>query len=445
MKILLLSILFLAATANAQSSFQLSKSGKNSFRFEINGNLVIVPVKINGLNLSFLLDTGVKETILFISKEDSIPLENVHQVRFSGIGIEDGVAGMLSTGNEMEIGGVLVDSAHTLYAIDAEELDISSHVGIPINGIVGSHFFQHHLIKIDYQKRKISLYDAFDYPDRLVRGYTRIPIEIERNRPYTQIAVQLKKQTPLAAKMLVDMGNSDGLLIFPFLVDSLEISKPFIYDYIGKGFSGVIYGYRNRIRGFDWAGFHIHEPIVSYPDSNAVHAAKLAKHRKGSVGNQVLQHFHVLFNYPLGEMYLKPNRKFGKPFSINMTGLDVRHDGLEWKKSRVRATLASRSEQADGQGITVFQDEAFRYEFSLKPVYIIGHVRKGSPGDLAGARPGDELLRIDGKRVQNMKLQQIIGRLHRRRGDLMKMLIRRGEEELQLKFKLVDPIPFDES
>lgn len=444
MKILLLFTIWILAplTTTAQRSFHLTDEHKNSFRFEINGNLVVVPVTVNGLELSFLLDTGVKETIMFVSKGDSIPLENVHKVTFSGIGIEKGVEGIMSTGNRVEVGEVLVDSLHVLYVIDAEELDISSHVGIPINGILGSHFFQNHLVKVDYQRRRISLFDPFDHPTRLFRRYQRIPIQIERSRPYTHVSVDLGYRTLPNAKMLVDMGNSDGLLIFPFLIDSLIISEPSIYEYIGKGFSGLIYGKRNRIAGFNWADFYIRQPIVSYPDSNAVHAALLAQKRKGSVGNQVLQHFHVFFNYPKGEMYLKPNRKFGKPFTLNLSGLDVRHGGLEWTQNRVRANIPARKDNPNQRGVTVFQEQNFRYKFSLKPVYIIGNVRKGSPGDLAGVRRGDELLRINGKRVQNMKLQQIVGRLQHREGDWMRILVRRGEQEMRFEFRLIDPIPF---
>ena len=185
MKILLLLIsIFNVFAALAQQGFRLLNDRKNSFRFEIDGNLVVVPVKINGLELDFLLDTGVKETIWFLSKGDSIPLENVHKVKFSGIGIEDGVEGIMSTGNTVEVGEIMVDSLHLLYVIDAEDLDISSHVGIPINGILGSHFFKDHLVKLNYQRRRISMYDAFDYSTRLFRGYKRIPIRSERSAVY---------------------------------------------------------------------------------------------------------------------------------------------------------------------------------------------------------------------------------------------------------------------
>jgi hypothetical protein len=435
----LLNLLFIHSYA--QRSFTLMNPKINSFKFEINGNLIIVPVKVNGVELSFLLDTGVKETILFASPQDSVPLENVSKVKFSGIGIEDGVEGVMAVGNEILVGETLLDSTHNIFVIDGEELDLSSHIGVPINGILGSRFFEDYLIKVDYLKNRIYIYDSYEYPEKLTKNFTRVPIELERSRPYVKIDLDLGDRQLTQAKMLVDMGNSDGLLVFPFLLDSFQVHEPRIYDFIGRGFNGLIFGFRNRIEGFTWTDFYINQPIVSYPDSNAVHAAKLAVNRVGSIGNQVLQHFHVIFNYPQNEIYLKKNRNFNKKFEINMAGLDIKHDGLEWTQRRIPTNIGKRQDGASG-GISVYSQEEFKYEFSLRPIYKVGNVREGSPADLAGVQVDDEILKINGSSAQNMKLKQIIGKFLHKEGDIIRLVLKRGVEEVKAEFKLIDPIPY---
>src|SRR5690606_38256953 len=170
MKILLLLLLSLTSIkVYGQGNFHLISEHKNKFKFETIGNLTILPVVVNGVSLSFLFDTGVKETILFATNQDSVPLENIHKVKFSGIGIEEGVDGIMSIGNELLVGGVLLDSAHNLYVINAEELDISSHIGIPINGIIGSRLLEEYLVKIDYIKSTISLFDPDNYPKKIIK------------------------------------------------------------------------------------------------------------------------------------------------------------------------------------------------------------------------------------------------------------------------------------
>jgi len=408
----------------------------------LSGNLVIIPVKVNGVELSFLLDTGVKETILFATPQDSVPLENVSKVKFSGIGIEDGVEGVMAIGNEILVGETLIDSTHNIFVIDGDELDLSSHIGIPINGILGSRFFEDYLVKIDYLKSRITVYDSFDYPEKIVKNFTRIPIDIERSRPYVHIDLNLGDRKISQAKMLVDMGNSDGLLVFPFLLDSFKINEPNIYDFIGRGFNGLIFGHRNRIEGFSWSDFYIKEPIVSYPDSNAVHAAKLAVNRVGSIGNQVLQHFHVIINYPQNEIFLRKNRNFGKKFEINMSGMDIKHDGLEWTQRRISTNIGRKDSENPNGGINVFSQEEFKYEFSLRPIYKVANVREGSPADLAGVRVDDEILKINGNTAQNLKLKHIIGKFLHKEGEEIKLVLLRGEEEVKVQFILKDPIPY---
>jgi hypothetical protein len=49
-----------------QSSFEFPEGvTKRTFSFELINNLIVLPVQINGVSLSFLLDLGVNKTILF--------------------------------------------------------------------------------------------------------------------------------------------------------------------------------------------------------------------------------------------------------------------------------------------------------------------------------------------------------------------------------------------
>src|SRR5690606_4295510 len=166
------------------------------------------------------------------------------------------------------------------------------------------------------------------------------------------------------------------------------------------------------------------------------------ENRKGSIGNQVLQHFHVILNYQNNELFLKANRNFGKPFLINMTGMDIIHDGLVWTKTLIPTNIGHKAKDNNLNGTTVYSQEQLKYEFSLKPVYIILNVREGSPAAKSGILKNDELVKIDGRKVGDLKLNQIMQKLQSKDGREIKITVRREEKELNFVFYLEDPIPY---
>lgn len=430
--------------AGAQGIFQIRGDKPISFKFELINNVVLVPLTINGMPFSFLLDTGVKETILFANTEDSLSLHNQNKTKFRGIGIEDGVEGILSTDNVVEIGEVAVDSLHWIYVIQGTDLDISSDIGAAINGILGSKFFNSFAVKVDYPKKSITLYPrGYDYK-RAVRKYERMDLLIENDRPYTE-ANMLIDTSWTRGKMLLDMGNTDPLMLFAFLLPDFQMKEPFVEEYIGRGFNGAVYGKRNRIRRVDVGDFRLNYPIVSYPDSNALFMSKLAENRIGSIGSQVLQRFHLLIDYEQKALYLRRNKDFNKPFMLNMAGVEVRHDGMTWTKELLKPARQKNEEKRTppNQGITIdLANDAFQYTFVLRPSYCIAGIRKNSPAAEARIQAGDMLLKVNGRSTSKLTLSRIMDILQSRPGKILKLTLQRGENVYDARFPLVDPIPF---
>lgn len=429
----------------AQGHFTLTKDRPLSFKFELVNHLVLVPVMINGVEFSFLMDTGVKETILFVRTDDSLYLNNQQKISFQGMGVGDSVEGIVSTGNIVMVGGVAIDSLHWLYVVQGEELDISSSVGVGINGILGSTFFSSFPLKINYVRRRITLFPP-DYDYRAsIRGYTEIPVEIQNGKPY-MLGDILVDQEWLQGKLLVDMGNTDPFMLFAFLLPNFEIKSPAIEEYIGREFNGVIYGKRNRIRQVSLYGFEFEYPIVSYPDSNALHVARLLPDRMGSIGNQSLSRLHILMDYEKERFYVRKNRQFGKAFLLNMSGLDLRHAGMTWTRELVQVeTSKALGTSLPGEefGISIdMTNPVFQYRFTLKPIYTIEGVRQDSPAARAGVQQGDTLIRINGTRTNNLTLSRILSKLQTKPHDEVHLVLRRSNEDIHVRFRLEDPIPY---
>lgn len=402
--------------------------------FDFVNNLIIVPVLLNDEPLSFIIDNGVKETLLFGEVLDSVKLKNTSSFSFQGFGIGEPIKGLMSLYNKLQVGG-LVDTSHHLYVITDSAFNISKNIGIHIHGILGSTFFRNNVVSIDYVKKKITFAKRTEDLNVKLSKYQKLPISIENERAYARVNINAMKQRYADCKMLLDLGNSDPMMIFHREFPEYKISPPSIREYLGFGFNGAVHGYKNRIKNLQIADFDIKLPIVSYPDSNSYDPKKLVVNRMGSIGNQILSRFYLVFDYVDNVVYMRPNKYFDKPYTLDMSGIEVVHEGFEFVKHR----LTNFSDNKDGRTTINFSTEV-NYQIELHATYIIDQVRPNSPAERAGVMIGDRLLRINGRGVGKMKLQDIKNKLQAGQDKLVKIKLARNDEEMSVEFRLVDPL-----
>ncbi|MFN8005671.1 MAG: aspartyl protease family protein [Terriglobia bacterium] len=127
--------------------------------FRMFGNLLLVPVSINGKdNRSFLLDTGAVMSAL--SKRQAAAL-GIHEdtpdakieVEFAGAcGVTHSVLGV----NDVQLGlGKMKKDYAKILAIHLGE--ISQEIGSEVSGILGGDFYSNRVVKLDYRKGMIRI------------------------------------------------------------------------------------------------------------------------------------------------------------------------------------------------------------------------------------------------------------------------------------------------
>ncbi|MGE8512892.1 MAG: PDZ domain-containing protein [Chryseobacterium culicis] len=436
-KLLLLG-LFLSIFVNAQNSFELINTKKAVIPFQFINNLIFIPINVNGAELTFLLDTGVSETILFSLENKEVKLSNVEKVKFSGLGGSLSIDGLKSERNMGKIGDEIVNTSMSLYIILDEEFNISSHVGIPVNGVIGYQFFKDHPVYIDYISKKLTVYENSDFLKKKVRKFEEFPITIERDKPYLYAGVEMTNEKK-DSKLLIDLGNNDAIWLFPTLIKNFVYNRPNIDDFLGRGFNGDILGKRSRIHNFYLGSFKFEKPLTAMPDEYSIQHVTLVENRKGSVGSEIMRRFTVAFDYPAKKLYLKKNRFFNDPFHFNMSGLDFKQDGLEWQQDKI--TIET---QKSATVVNEVYKDAFQYKFSLKPIFSIAGVRKDSPAYEAGLKKDDRILSINGDLTSEMTLEKIVEIMKSSEGRNITMIIQRKNERLTVRFTLQDPIPYQE-
>ena len=423
-------ILFFVFSIHGQDGFVFKNNHKKvGVDFKLVNNLVIISLKINGIEMNFLLDTGVEETILFsLEDKKEIELKNAERIMLSGIGIDAAIPGLKSTGNTITFAGLKAEHQTIIVVLD-ENFNFSSNLGIPVNGIIGTHFFKNSLVEINYGAQKVFIHNKKNFRHIKLINYTKLKINFENNKPYIDGKVIINNQN-YNTKLLIDTGNSDAIWLFE---NKIKIPDKNFDDYLGRGFGGEILGKRAKINKFKIDNFEFENPIVSFPDSIALKNLKLVENRAGSVGGEICRRFNLFFDYENKFLYLKKNQNFDKPFNYNKSGIEIQHSGLQMiSKEEVDTALKISGIRID------FGDNALdlKYKFELKPNFEVAYIRKDSPAALSGLKSGDVILSINEDLIYKYSLQEINEMLKSDEDKNIKMEVKRNNNIYKFQFKL---------
>ncbi|MFT7351621.1 MAG: hypothetical protein ACI9XR_001377 [Flavobacterium sp.] len=426
---------------SAQSGFQFPKSkNKVTVSFQLINNLVIIPVKVNGVQLNFLLDTGVEDSVLFsLEATNQVQFENVEQIKIQGFGNSESFYAIKSNNNILSLNG-MVDSNHTIFLVLNQEINISTQIGTPVNGILGYHFFKNHFVSTNYQTKKIKFIKKTERTERrLLKQFEMLPIQLYKGKPY--IKAQSKTVDSVTSSdytFLIDSGNSDAIWLMKDSNKNLIIGEPNFNDFLGKGFGGDVYGKRARIQSFQIGRFLFKRPLVSFPDSKSNVVFDSIMNRNGTIGSEILKRFTVVFDYNQERVFLKRNNLFSDPFNYNMSGIEVEHQGLQWISNELRELTLGQNNFFNANGERVFDN--VKYKMELKPVYIISNVRENSPAAIAGLQKEDVISKINRKNGFSYKLQDINNLLKSEEGKTITFEIDRKGKILVVSFELKSKI-----
>jgi PDZ domain/Aspartyl protease len=407
-KLFCISFLLFIYVGYPQSGFQFENSkSKVAIPFKFINNLIIMSLEVNGIPLNFLLDTGVEESILFsLDETDEISFAQIEKVKIKGFGKKEAFDGYKSTLNKIEVND-FHDDNHTLYLVLDQDINISSNVGVPVNGIIGYHFFKNNLVKIDFERNKIVVYkNQKKVQKKIDKSFTKVPLIFNNGKPYLTASIQFENTSQeLEAKLLIDTGNSDAVWLFKEKNNLINVPNISVDDYLGRGFSGDVFGFRGRVTTFSINDIVIPKPIIAFPNASETAEIDAIENRLGSIGSEIMRRFTIYFDYQSNFMYLKKNNNFNDDFNFNMSGIDLQHEGLQWVKEAYEDNPSMPSNLLDGNGDKIANN--LKYKFELKPIYIITNVRKNSPAEIAGLQKDDLIVKINNRFGYNYTLQDL--------------------------------------
>lgn len=344
---------------------------KFSVSFQDIGNLIIIPISINGsIPLNFAVDTGSPYTIITNLKAiNHFQLKKGNPISISGLGRDIlNLEAYLSKDNHIRLGKANSETTDIVLLFE-EGFDLSSRFGIPIYGIIGYDVLKDFVVKINYAQKKMTFYNPEYFHSRIrTKKYSEIPLEVRGKKPYLKLDAEIN-HTEVEINLLIDTGSSEALWLFEKPESQIHISEPFIEDYLGYGLNGEIHGKKTRISRLNLGKYEIKDPTASFPDSISI-ANIIRNNRNGTMGSEILHRFTTIYDYRDRKLYLKKNKYFKDEFHYNLAGLEL------------------------------YQP------YPDLPYLEVAYVRKNSPADKAGLRKGDAIRYINDKKIGVFQVNQ---------------------------------------
>lgn len=379
---------------------------KVQFPIEIYNNLVVVPIILNNqLPLKFILDTGVRTSILTEKAySDILNLAYARKYSIAGPGGEKFVDAYVTNNVSFDMPGVQ-GRGHAMLVLDQDYLELRNYLGTDVHGILGYELFSRFIIEIDYEKKRLTLMLPQRFKEK--KKFEWLPISIEDTKPYITVNLDMNDTTSLSAKLLVDSGASHGLFLETGTNPKIKIPERHVESIVGRGLGGEITGQIAKIKVLKLGKYEIPNVITNFPDPNAYMdtlKTSLSVFRNGSIGGEILSRFIVIFNFPGEKIYFKKNYNFKKEFYFNLSGLTIRAQGSRLKN------------------------------------FEITNVRVKSPAYRVDLQTGDKIISVNGIPAAELELNSINGFLNSKPGKRISLQISRNGTKIKKDFRLEDPL-----
>jgi len=358
--------------------------------FDPYGGAIYVPGVVNGDSAWLMLDTGLPHTGL-----DGEWASAIGAVPAPGPGAGAAAPPVTTVLDTLRLGAIALHRYPVaLYPLRA----VSEASGRLQRGLVGDDILQRFTVEIDYQRRQVRLFDPAGY--HYAGPGTVVPFTPDADLPLLSGSVKIRGHTAVPARLLLDTGASGLCLILttPFVAQhGLSQVSPAIEAPIGTGLAGELHGLIARLQELRVGRMRVRFPTTGLGGEYKGFLARTDI--DGVIANAVFEGSRVIVDYARRRVIVESQAGPGSPCDYDMSGL----------------RLAAR-----GPGLR-----------QVVVDYVVPH----SPGADAGIAVGDELLRIDGRRVPDAALNDVREAL-RTAGAVRQLLLRRDGDTIQVAVRL---------
>lgn len=381
-------------------------AGKNKIEipFTYQKNLILIKVILNdAFPLQFIFDTG-SETSVLLQKEyaDILDINYDQKIPLLGSDLSTELNAYLAKNIQLDLPNLQAKNLDLL-VLEDDYFNFEEHLDIEVAGILGMDYFKTSIIKIDYKRQVLTIYNSKSFK-KPSKKYKQIPIDIYRGKPYLKVQTHLTNDAYSELNLLVDSGASLAVLLLNNSNENISLPAKWIPGKVGNGLGGDIEGYIGKISQLSFDDFYFNNVVTSFQVVDTEAPTFSLYPRNGLLGNEILSRFTVIVDVVHAYIYLKPQKKYNRAFKFDKSGLTVFASGKSLKK------------------------------------FIVKEVLPNSPAATAGIQVGDEIKRINFFPSRLYDLHKIIKKLQKRTGKKIVLHLHRNGKKQKITFRLQELI-----
>jgi hypothetical protein len=366
--------------------------GKVTVPFGFNGE-ILVSAMLNGKGpYRFILDTGGHD-ILTPEAATAIGLEPEGAGASGGAG-PGTLPEQFARVDTLQIGGVTMRN-QPFTVIPLQYNTVEDGPRPPLAGLLGLELFERMAIHLDYAAQTLTFQPLAGY--RHTGSGTAVPI-----RFYDDIPILDAKLDGHSGPFAVDTGNSGTLVVQRLWADRVGVGEQMKRGLamVSFGAGGESLDWTSRIAHFELAGSDLAGVIGRYAtDAGGAFASRI---EAGNIGNQILPHFTLDFDYGREQIWFERQPAF-TPLPFNRSGM----------------SLSKTSPDA----------------------FTVANVVAGGPAAAAGLARGDQIVSVDGIAAPQFTRWDLLNSFARPEGTKIDLTYLRGGKRTDVALVLKTLLP----
>ncbi len=320
-------LLFITIKSIGQSlGFNLQRGvNRIDIPFQLVNNLIVIDIVFHQtFPVKFIFDTGAEHTILCKKELAEIMGLPYHRTfKILGADMRTELTAHLLRKVSLKVKNTYIEAPEQdILVLDDDYFKLDEASGEKISGVLGADMFNRYVVKINYVKKIISLYDAekFSPPN----GFEVFDLDIKSGKPYFYPNVFVENKDSIPLRILLDTGSLLPMLLFTNTHPSLRLPSQYIRGTIGVGLGGNVIGYVGKVNQVKFSPKISFDALpCHFQDIDLVLDSTSAKTRNGIIGQPILSRFTIYIDYMRSKLYLQPNHFYKKAIRFDKSGLNL--------------------------------------------------------------------------------------------------------------------------